>query len=102
MGDLGKLIVAKGFKKLPKVQKIAQSGHTEASLQFNWFLHSTGYTFVIFVTFVICLCLQLLPRLHYLMLLFSLVQMDQLLHQYIAVPWSSLVEGDEGLYLPKL
>ena len=28
MGDLGKLIVAKGFKKLPKVQKIAQSGHT--------------------------------------------------------------------------
>ena len=25
---LGKLIVAKGFKKLPKVQKIAQSGHT--------------------------------------------------------------------------
>ena len=27
--DLGKLIVAKGFKKLPKVQKITQSGHTE-------------------------------------------------------------------------
>ena len=27
--DLGKLIVAKGFKKLPKVQKIARSGHTE-------------------------------------------------------------------------
>ena len=26
--DLGKFIVAKGFKKLPKVQKIAQSGHT--------------------------------------------------------------------------
>ena len=25
--DLGKLIVAKGFKKLPTVQKIAQSGH---------------------------------------------------------------------------
>ena len=30
VGDLGKLIVAKGFKKLPKVQKIAQSGHTGA------------------------------------------------------------------------
>ena len=30
VGDLGKLIVAKGFKKLPKVQKIAQSGHTAA------------------------------------------------------------------------
>ena len=25
----GKLIVAKGFKKLPKVQKIARSGHTD-------------------------------------------------------------------------
>ena len=28
VGDLGKLIDAKGFKRLPKVQKIAQSGHT--------------------------------------------------------------------------
>ena len=28
VGDWGKFIVAKGFKKLPKVQKIAQSGHT--------------------------------------------------------------------------
>ena len=28
LGDLAKLIVAKGFKKLPKVQKIARSGHT--------------------------------------------------------------------------
>ena len=28
VGDLGKLIVAKCFKKMPKVQKIAQSGHT--------------------------------------------------------------------------
>ena len=26
--DLGKLFVAKEFKKLPKVQKIARSGHT--------------------------------------------------------------------------
>ena len=26
--DLGKLIFAKDFKKLPKVQQIAQSGHT--------------------------------------------------------------------------
>ena len=34
LGDLGKLIVAKGFKNLPKVQKIARSGHTgpEANL----------------------------------------------------------------------
>ena len=30
LGDLGKLIVAKGFKKLPKVLKIARSGHTVA------------------------------------------------------------------------
>ena len=29
LGDLGKLIVAKGFKKLPKIQKIARSGHTD-------------------------------------------------------------------------
>ena len=29
VGDLGKIIVDKGFKKLPKVQLIAQSGHTE-------------------------------------------------------------------------
>ena len=28
VGDLGKLIVAKGFENLPKVQLIAQSGHT--------------------------------------------------------------------------
>ena len=33
VGDLGKLIVAKGFKKLPKVQKIAQSGHTAPNCQ---------------------------------------------------------------------
>ena len=26
--DWGKLIVTKGFKKLPKIQNIAQSGHT--------------------------------------------------------------------------
>ena len=31
--DLGKFIVAKGFKKLPKVQKIANSGHTGWDLQ---------------------------------------------------------------------
>ena len=29
LGDLGKIIVATGFEWLPKVQKIAQSGHTE-------------------------------------------------------------------------
>ena len=28
VGDLGKLIVGLGFNKLPKVQLIAQSGHT--------------------------------------------------------------------------
>ena len=31
VGDLGKLIVAKGLKKSPKVQKIPQSGHTDQS-----------------------------------------------------------------------
>ena len=34
--NLGKLIVAKGLKKLPKVQKIAQSGHTGCWLQQNY------------------------------------------------------------------
>ena len=29
--DLGKIIVATGFEWLPKVQKIAQSGHTEGT-----------------------------------------------------------------------
>ena len=38
VGDLGKLIVAKGFKKLPKVQKITQSGHTEP------FKHPSDFT----------------------------------------------------------
>ena len=33
VGDLGKFIVAKGFKKLPKVQKIANSGHTDTGDQ---------------------------------------------------------------------
>ena len=28
VGNLGKLILATGFEKLPKVQKIAQSGYT--------------------------------------------------------------------------
>ena len=28
VGNLGKIIIATGFKKLPKVQEIAQSGHT--------------------------------------------------------------------------
>ena len=30
--DLGKLLDAKGLKKLPKAQKIAQSGHTASQL----------------------------------------------------------------------
>ena len=29
VGDLGKLVAAKGFKNVPTVQEIAQSGHTE-------------------------------------------------------------------------
>ena len=31
VGDLGKIIVATSFEWLPKVQKIAQSGHTGCS-----------------------------------------------------------------------
>ena len=38
VGDLGKLIFAKGFKKLPEVQKIAQSGHTVNSIAVSGWL----------------------------------------------------------------
>ena len=41
VGDLGKLIVANGFKKLPKVQKIAQSGHTATNRQQMRDLHKS-------------------------------------------------------------
>ena len=34
--DCGKLIVGKGFKRLPKVQNIAQSGHTGAEACNIW------------------------------------------------------------------
>ena len=34
VGDLAKIIVATGFEWLPKVQKIAQSGHTEGKAKF--------------------------------------------------------------------
>ena len=40
VGDLGKLIAAKGFKKLSKVQKIAKSGHTggcDKLIKILWF-----------------------------------------------------------------
>ena len=42
VGDLGKLIVAKGFEKLPKVQYIAQSGHTDNEKTFIT-LHLPSY-----------------------------------------------------------
>ena len=40
VGDLGKIIVATSFEWLPKVQKIAQSGHTgeETQSQIHLFL----------------------------------------------------------------
>ena len=34
--DWGKLIGPKGFKKLPKIQNIAQSGHTDQHVQLAW------------------------------------------------------------------
>ena len=42
LGDLGKLIVAKGFKRLPKVQKIAKSGHTEEQSLVTPEIHSSN------------------------------------------------------------
>ena len=32
VGDLGKSIVAEGFKNMPKVQKIARSGHSDCEV----------------------------------------------------------------------
>ena len=46
LGDLGKLIVAKGFKKLPKVQKIARSGHTGRKAPWS----TSGNSNLVFVT----------------------------------------------------
>ena len=39
VGDLGKIIVATSFEWLPKVKKIAQSGHTA---QYKPFFHNIG------------------------------------------------------------
>ena len=48
VGDLGKIIVATGFEWLPKVQKIAQSGHTawlpSSSKNFSSYNHLTPPT----------------------------------------------------------
>ena len=38
--DWGKLIVAKGFKRLPKVQNIAQSGHSAHGWPLAWLFSS--------------------------------------------------------------
>jgi len=35
VGNMGKIIVATGFEWLPKVQKIAQSGHTALETYFT-------------------------------------------------------------------
>ena len=51
--DLDKLIVAKAFKKLPKVQNIARSGHT-ASLASHWLV--TAYITALESSFHIAKC----------------------------------------------
>ena len=47
MGDLGKLIGAKGFKKMPKVQKIAQSGHTGSLSMHKFYINESLYVFLL-------------------------------------------------------
>ena len=47
VGDLGKIIVATSFEWLPKVQKIAQSGHTAAYVSVMLFL-GRSHAIVIF------------------------------------------------------
>ena len=38
VGDLGQLVIAKGLKKLPKVKKIAKSGHTALCLSLLFYV----------------------------------------------------------------
>ena len=54
VGDLGQLIVAKGFKNMPKAQKIAQSGHTACNnklrvMYFNSSLVTSSFSIVTYV-----------------------------------------------------
>ena len=51
MGDLGKLIVAKGFEKLPKVHEIAQSGHTDSDLNGRSCFSTDVVDIEVYVTF---------------------------------------------------
>ena len=50
VGDLVKLIVAKGFKKLTKVQKIAKSGHTARNRPVRWQKGSNGFSRYLFAS----------------------------------------------------
>ena len=58
VGNLGKLIVATCFEWLPKVQKIAQSGHTDYHLvdQLVSHLYLLHFTFLLYLE----ICLELL------------------------------------------
>ena len=49
VGDLDKLIVAKGFKKSPKVQKIANSGHNGSDCS----VHCTITTVIVKFHFIL-------------------------------------------------
>ena len=46
VGDLGKLINVKGYKKLPKVQLIAQSGHTDHVAAWTTLVAHGTYSFL--------------------------------------------------------
>ena len=43
VGGLGEIIVATGFKWLPKVQKLSQSGHTAPYLSYLEFFSITSF-----------------------------------------------------------
>ena len=46
VGDLGKIIVATSFEWLPKMQKIAQSGHTACGPLMVYLLQQIGLNLV--------------------------------------------------------
>ena len=66
-GDLGKLIVANGFKKLPKFQKIAKYGHTDGytlshtypcARASSWFTHCLQDDYLSVINDLRCMVLK--------------------------------------------
>ena len=88
--DLDRLIVSKGFKNLPKVQKIAQSGHTAFECPFCLFLSlknlSAGFSYILILS--VFLSLFYLSSFSLLLFSLSLHYLTFLQHTYLHVSLS--------------